>query len=172
MMRMMTVVMREVAESNKLNRQLAKDNTMLREELSELRSQSGRLYASMLKSGSSARTSKSVTWATPSEGSAASIDSRMSRFTYSRANIVELALDITAFDATATFEDVPRIRERIMAIFKSTEALKDIEITGLRVFQVDGKLGIVKFSIPKDNEVVLRQTSDVWLESFMPRAKL
>jgi len=59
-----------------------------------------------------------------------------------------------------------------MAIFKSTEALKDIEITGLRVFQVDGKLGIVKFSIPKDNEVVVRQTSDVWLESFMPRAKL
>ena len=96
----------------------------------------------------------------------------MSRFTYSRANTVELALDITASESTATFGDVPRIRVRIMAIFKSTEALKDTEITGLRVFQVDGKLGIVKFSIPKDNEVVVRQTSDVWLESFMPRAKL
>ena len=72
MMRMMTVVMREVAESNKLNRQLAKDNAMLREELSELRSQSGRSYASTLKSGTSARTSKSVTWATLSEGSLAS----------------------------------------------------------------------------------------------------
>jgi len=51
MMRMMTVVMGEEAESSKLNRQLAKDNAMLREELSELRSQSGRSYASTLKSG-------------------------------------------------------------------------------------------------------------------------
>jgi len=101
-----------------------------------------------------------------------SVESRMSRFTYSSATTVELALDITASVSTATFGDVSRIRERIMAIFKSTEALKDIEITGLRVFQVDGKLGIVKFSVPKDNEAVVRQTSGVWLESFMPRAKL
>ena len=116
----------------------------------------------------------SVAASGPQAGSGTTVSKTTSTGTADKDNMRQLVIDVSRV-GEGTVEKVATTETAKQAIqqgMDSVERLVGTAVKGFRVWRANEGTSVIKFSVDKDKEAAIRQTTAEWLEPALPGARL